>query len=54
MLKVSIRCTGYGNTHDETVELSLEDIENLAISKLQESDASPRMMALDTEVCFKP
>ena len=53
MIKVSVRCSGSGSSYDETVEISREEIEQLACNKMRAMDASPRIEALGTEICLK-
>ena len=53
MIKVEINCSGYGQERWETVELSRDEIEQMAIRKLKETDASPRMQAIDVIIEVK-
>lgn len=50
MIKVEIKCNGDGGTSWETVRLSRDDIEKLAIDKLRETNSSPKMQATSTTI----
>lgn len=53
MIKVEIKCSGHGQERYETVDVSREEIELMAIRKLRETDASPKMHAIDVIIEFK-
>ena len=48
MVKVEIKCSGYGQSYWETVQLTKEDLEKCAIEKLREKDSSPNMEPIST------
>lgn len=50
MILVDIRCSGFGQSYDETVEVTKEEVEQCAIEKLRKTDASERMMVINTSV----
>jgi len=52
IIKVEVKCSGYGTQYWETVELTKEDIEELAVAKLQERDYSPSMDPVNVEICL--
>jgi hypothetical protein len=51
-IKVQIFCSGFGNERREDVFLTMEDVGQLAIEKLKETDASPKMEWVTVNVSF--
>lgn len=51
-IKVELKCHGYANQYWETVEITKEDIEELAVSKVRERDSSPNIEPVSVEVCI--
>lgn len=51
-IKVEIRCSGQGSKYDRTVEVTRDDIEQLATKKLRETDASVTMHPIDVSFVF--
>jgi hypothetical protein len=53
MIKVEIKCFVHGMSYFKTVTLSKEEIEQLAMEKLKETDGSEQMEAIETSVELK-
>lgn len=51
LIKVELKCHGHGNQYWETVEITKDDIEELAVSKMKERDSSPNIEPISVEVC---
>ena len=50
MVTVEIKTSGHGQSRWEKVDLTSEEIGELAVSKLRKSDASPKMDVVSVKV----